>query len=450
MKSIKTRILVNIVATVLVSLAFVGGTSVYLNYASTQALLEQTMSETAKIAAERVSQELIGYMNVAYDTGSIARLAKEDTPVADKKTIIDQRAKTHGFERGNIIGADGISIFDGNNYSQRDYFKAAMSGKSYVSEPILSKITGKTAIIVSAPLWEGGIPDTKVVGVVYFAPSSEVLNDAVNSIKLSDNTSAYMINSSGTTIAHKDMERVSKGENIGEIAKQDTALSALANIHNKMIKGEVGFENYSFDGANKCVAYAPVKSSGGWSMAINAPASDFLSATKKAMNVTIILMVVSALVSTAVAFALAGKIGKPMQACTQRLELLATGDLKTPMPEIKTKDETGKLARSTEIILAALSTVIDDTDYLLEEMAEGNFNVHSKNPQIYAKDFAPLFASIKKINGGLSNALAQINIASDQVSSGSDQVSSGAQALSQGATEQASAVEELASTINEI
>ncbi|MEG0020762.1 MAG: methyl-accepting chemotaxis protein, partial [Oscillospiraceae bacterium] len=224
----------------------------------------------------------------------------------------------------------------------------------------------------------------------------------------------------------------------------------LANIHNTMTKGASGFESYSFGGVDKFIAYAPVAASNGWSIAINAPTKDFMGATQRSVYIIIALMAVSAIAAVIVAFALANRIGKPMRACTQRLELLATGDLSTPVPDIKTKDETGKLAKSTKIIVEALGVVVEDTGYLLREMAGGNFAVRSKNPDIYVKDFAPLLTSIREINGDLSSVLSQINTSSEQVSSGSDQVSSGAQELSQGATQQASAVEELAATINEI
>ncbi|MEF9852821.1 MAG: methyl-accepting chemotaxis protein [Hydrogenoanaerobacterium sp.] len=450
MKSIKTRILISMILTVAISLALIGGVSIYLNYSSTQKLLNQTMQETAKIAAERMSQELQGYINVAYDTGSIARLAKSDTKPADKKSIIDQRSKTHGFEYGNILGTDGKSVFDGVNAAEMDYFKVAMQGKSYVSEPTLNSESKKMEVIVSAPLWEGGIPDTKVVGVVYFVPKFTALSDAVNSIHVSKNGSAYMVNSKGTTIAHKDITRVEKSENVAELAKSNPALSVLAAIHTKMAGGGSGFESYNFGGVNKFIAYAPVGNSNGWSMAINAPTSDFMAGTEKSVIYTLIFMVASLITAAFIASSLANKIGKPMSACTKRLELLATGDLKTPVPDIRTKDETGKLANSTKTIVDALSMVIDDTDYLLDEMASGNFNVRSKMPEIYAKDFAPMLSSMRKINNELSGALSQINLASNQVSNGSDQVSSGSQALSQGATEQASSVEELAATINEI
>lgn len=69
MKSIRTKITVCLMVTVLTALAVVGGSSIVLNYRSTIATVNQMMSETAILAAERIEQELAAYKNVAMDTG---------------------------------------------------------------------------------------------------------------------------------------------------------------------------------------------------------------------------------------------------------------------------------------------------------------------------------------------------------------------------------------------
>ena len=75
-----------------------------------------------------------------------------------------------------------------------------------------------------------------------------------------------------------------------------------------------------------------------------------------------------------IGFRLAALISKPITLCANRLNLLAEGDLRTPVPHITTKDETGVLAKSTGIIVDTLSALIDDECYLLESMAAGNFD----------------------------------------------------------------------------
>lgn len=266
MKSIRGKILLCMSLTVAVVLLVLGVTSVYLNYSSSTQLLKQTMTETAAVAAQRVSQELTAYTNVALDTGVTARLADPAVSVEDKQKIIDERTSMYGFQRGNIIGIDGVSILNGIDYSDREYFQEAIKGVPHVSEPLVSKITGELSIMIAAPLWENGTPNTKVVGVVYFVPKETFLNDIVSQIHVSKNGSAYAIDADGTTIADKTLETVTT-ENIEEQAQSDTSLRALAQLHAKMRQGESGFGVYQTDGVKKFSAYAPIANTDGWSIA---------------------------------------------------------------------------------------------------------------------------------------------------------------------------------------
>ena len=126
MNSIRKKITVCLITTVLVALLAVGISSMVLNYQSTLATVGQMMSQTAVLAAERIEQELNAYRNVAMDTGCIPQLSDKEVPVEEKRAIIDERVKMHGFQRGNIVDAKGISIFDGNDYSGREYVQQAM------------------------------------------------------------------------------------------------------------------------------------------------------------------------------------------------------------------------------------------------------------------------------------------------------------------------------------
>ena len=147
---------------------------------------------------------------------------------------------------------------------------------------------------------------------------------------------------------------------------------------------------------------------------------------------------------------MAGEIGNPIRACAERLQLLEQGDLSSPVPTYERRDEIGVLSLTTRQITTRLQELIGDIGYLLGEMADGNFDVRSRDYDLYQGDYTNILASVRNINRNLSHTLQQINLAADQVSAGAEQVSSGAQALAQGATEQASAVEELSATISEI
>ena len=450
MKSIRMKIVACMLIAILTSLVIVGGISAWLNYTSTIDTLGQTMTEMADTAAERIEEELNAYKNIAYVTGCIPTLSDRTATVEEKRAVVENQALSHGLQRGNIIGLDGISILDGNDYSDRAYVKSAMKGETAVSEPLVSKITGQLSIMVSAPIWEGGVPGKKVAGVVYFVPNETFLNDIVASLQVSPNGSAYILNNAGYTIAHKNMDNVKNRENTQEDAKTDKKLKDLAALEVRMTLGQSGFGRYEYGGSRKFLAFAPIEGTEGWSLAINAPTKDFTQSTVNGIIITIILMVVFLAISSYMAYRLARQIGEPVKDCAQRLRLLAEGELDTPVHEIHTGDETQILADSARTLVRGFRLMIQDMDEMLAEMSRGNLTADAKCEEAYVGGYRGLLDSARKLSAQLSDTLRQINQSADQVSAGAEQVSAGAQALSQGATEQASAIEELAATINDI
>lgn len=447
MKSVKGKILLGMVATIVTGMLAIGIVSIAMNLQSSNSMLQTAMEGTAEIAASRVEYELRSYIEIASTAGQNEVLSN-DVSVAEKETYINKMAKEYNMTRGNLLDLQGNSYFDGNNYSDREYFQRAKNGESLVSTPIVSKVTGKFSILVAAPVYQDGDSSKPIVGVVYFVPQETFLNDIMTSIHVSANSEAFMMDKTGTTIADITMDTVGN-QNIEEEAKSDSSLEQLAIYSADMRAGNSGVGMYKMSGTPKLFAYAPVNNTDGWSLGISAPESDFMGATHTA-SIIAILIVVVVLIGVFIALRLATSIGKPIQLCAERIRKLSEGDLSSPVPEIHSKDETGRLAEQTVSIVKNLQDLIGDIGYLLGEMARGNFNVRSRDYNYYIGDYEQLLQHVRGINKELSNTLAQINTASVQVSAGAEQVSSGAQSLAQGATEQASAVQELSATINDI
>ena len=449
MKSIRKKITVCLMATVLTALIAVGAASSALSYRNTVATVDQLMSETATLAAQRVEQELTAYKNVAMDTGCIPQLSDGGVALEEKRAIIDERVSMHGFQRGNVIGADGISIFDGKDYSDREYVRQAMQGNVYVSEPLVSKITGELSIMVAAPLYADGTRGADIVGVVYFVPQETFLNDIVSSIQIGDNCRAYMINKSGDTIADITLDTITT-QNVEREAQSDSSLKSRAAIHEAMRQGKTGFGSIQASDGSRYLAYAPVGGTDGWSLAVASPKSNYLADTYFGILISVLVIVVSMIASTVVAVRLSNSISVPMRSCAARMKQLVEGDLKSPAPEAVGEDETAELTRSTAAMVAGLNTIIDDISYLLGEMANKNFDIQSPHRDAYVGGFQSILMSMRTLKLELSGTMRQIDSAAGQVSSASGQVSTGAQTLSQGSMEQASSIEELAATINDI
>lgn len=181
----------------------------------------------------------------------------------------------------------------------------------------------------------------------------------------------------------------------------------------------------------------------------NSVSASLTKQSDMAMILIAAVTVISIIISIILGLKTSLSISKPMKEIEEAAKAMAAGSLNVDI-QYQSGNELGSLSECMRTLIKVNSSIVKDIDYLLGEMAGGNFCISTKAADSYVGDYQPILLSIHNINSRLSDTLAQINQASDQVAAGSDQVSSGAQALSQGATEQASSVEELAATINEI
>lgn len=442
MKSIEKKIVINSILLVGISLLLLGTTAISAMYIAASNAVERNMEETVEVAADRTTWQLQAYLNIAEGLGEHEALSDDTVSDDEKREILQWWASKYGLERCNLISSEGIGI-DGNDYSSRSYFKNAMNGESSVSEPLVSKVTGKLTIIVGAPLYR----DNKIVGCVYVVPHEEFLNDIMRSIKVSENCKSYMLDKEGNIIADVDIEVVKSGEVIPE--GENSGYDEVLEMRKKMVNGETGFETYRYQKVYTLAAYHPVDETNGWSLAIYAPQRDFLSDTYNSVIVTVIILALALVFAVMFSVILGRKIGKPIKLCSDRIEKLSVGDLSSPTPKIKTNDETGVLGDATAIVLNNFNNIIKDIGRILGEISECNLNVDTiRGENYYSGDFRQILVCMDEIISKLNGTVTNINLSSEQVAVGAGQVAEAATSLAQGTTEQASSIEELASSIH--
>ncbi|MGB5824743.1 MAG: methyl-accepting chemotaxis protein, partial [Proteocatella sp.] len=187
-------------------------------------------------------------------------------------------------------------------------------------------------------------------------------------------------------------------------------------------------------------------------VAENEAVSSYTEANNKKIFVTILMIVIS-IASIVISFILSLIITKsivnPINEIVDVANKMEKGDLNIEITA-NSKDEIGVLAKAFKRMLENQKIIINDTVYLLTEMADGNFCVNTEFEEKYVGDYKGIIMAVRGINRRLSSTLSQIHVACAQVANGSDQVAGGAQELSQGATEQASSVEELSAALETI
>ena len=444
-KSLKRRMLVIICSLIIGSLSIVGATLSVAMYNNSIVSLEKTMTNTAQISAEVVVEYLNMYKVLARETGTIPQLSDPIVPLADKKDMLTQKISEYGLLDGNIIGTDGISIFEDLDVSDRDYFTTAMSGKTTVSDVLFSKKTNIYTVIIAAPLWQDGVVGSTVAGVVYYNMDVLNLSKATSDIRVGTTGRAFMINEEGYTIAHTREELVTSHDNTIEAAKTDDSLKALADVEVHMVNGETGVGIYRYKGVEKLIAYAPVGTVDGWSIAVNADLNEFIQATLNAIVGLLVMMALTIIVAVLLAIRLANSITKPIIQVKNAAEEMAKGNFEVDLTYVS-HDEIGVLADSMREMVTTTKSIIGDTSRALDEVANGNLNIE---PRVeYIGVFSGIEQSITKIIIDLSTLMSRIKMTVHQVSNGSDQASHGAQALAQGAVEQASSIEQLSTYLS--
>ncbi len=180
-------------------------------------------------------------------------------------------------------------------------------------------------------------------------------------------------------------------------------------------------------------------------------ADDMLSILAFVLIALIIIAIITAIIISArIAKKIARGIEKPLKALGERFKTFAQGDFDSPFPTVDSKDEIADMINEVLNMAGRLQNIINDTNLVLNEMAQGNFVVHIQHEELYVGKFEHMLASIKALIEQMTDMLTNIHQAAAQVSMGSDNLSEAAQVLAEGSTDQAASVEEMQATITTI
>ncbi len=456
MKSIKAKILVSMLSLVFISVTLIVVMTSVSNYRSTYDTLEKTLTETVEISAKWLQAELNNYIDTAIEL-SEDEILTQDLPATTasnytqvKNEILQQSALVMEMQNISelvIFDKNGIEKNYGVDVSGEPFFDVLKNSLApVIGDPMVSVADGELRFYIMAPI----VKNDQFNGIISFGVNAGELNNIVNGLQVGETGEATVINANGDTIIYKDIELVKEKYNANTEVQNDPSLQALAELEAKLMAGETGFGEYSYAGVSQIAAYTPIPNTQGWGIYLTAGRDEFLASLYNSIIVSIALVVAVIIVSTFIIIGVARKISKPIKQCTERLELLAQGDLDTPIPVITEKDETGRLYESTKTIVNSLSIIIPDLCDGLSDMAKGNFDLHSDVDEEYVGEYSKLASGMYDLLKKMSVTLSKISTVSSQVNNGAGQVSVGAQSLAQGSTEQASAIEQLAASIDDI
>lgn len=166
--------------------------------------------------------------------------------------------------------------------------------------------------------------------------------------------------------------------------------------------------------------------------------------------VIIIIIAISILFALSLGKGIANSIAVPLDQIKARLDIFAKGDLSSPFPTVETKDELADMVTVTTNMAASLQFIIHDVAQVLDQMANANFAVISKDRSRYVGEFEAILTAMRLLKRQMAETIHAVSEASNQVAAGASNLADASQNLAEGATDQAGAVEEMQATITTI
>jgi signal transduction histidine kinase/CheY-like chemotaxis protein len=197
-------------------------------------------------------------------------------------------------------------------------------------------------------------------GEIFYLAGSykyDVLNDILSYINISSGSTAYIIDEKGKLMAHRDVEKVRREGSIFDSLEDNAALREMVS---QMAQGQTGSTQISGGDARVFFSFAPIRGTY-WSLAIETPRNDFVSAARQGIITAILITVGLLLLFILIFNSFIGNIlTRPLRNITDDANRLAGGRFirKLPPELIERNDEIGQLARAFQTMSASIKGVI--------------------------------------------------------------------------------------------
>ena len=358
--SLKTKLV--LIFGILIAIASVVEGILAINIAR-KAVSEKVETHLTDKAAD-VAEIIDGRINSTFQfLEGIARmpiLADEATPYGEKEAKLQREvAFNKRLAQLNLYNLAGVRYTsDGKKVSvaDREWFKTAVSGKNFVSEPLVSRSLDKFVLIFAVPVYDDA---HTIVGVLNAVILAERLSEDIADIVVGKTGQCYIIGLTGNIIAHKDTALVEKMYNPIEEAKTNSQQASLASFIQHALNtthSNVGY--YDFNGSSYIAANATIKSTG-WGVIIRAPVNEFMETLAFLRRSIGIMGNIILLISLIIVYFIAKKMVGPVQIAVRALKDIAQGegDLTVRLP-ITGNDEVTDLSHYFNETIAKIGASI--------------------------------------------------------------------------------------------
>ena len=431
-KSINKKIVVNTTAIVVVLAVILVIVMALSMKALTRDIMTDVLPSTTKMASQSIEANIHMLADRIFMISDRVAVKNPDSTVEEKEEALNDAQSGIEFLWLGLYQGDGaLYLGDGNcpsSIADRELYSMLKETQNLSIDDV-GNADGALELSVGIPVMSGEELLYYLVGSYKY----DVLNDVLSNINLSANGEAYIVNWEGRIIGSQNTELIRAGEGL-------EAATGFEGIEKRVTSKETGVATMGKSVDSAYISHSPINGTR-WFLAIIVPQKDFMGSANAGILLSLLITGILLLLAGIYTMRFSLRIQRSLKGVTDRIGLLAQGDLTTSTEVIKTNDETEVLSEALRNTVDSINGYISELSHILENVSVGNFQVDVQGD--FEGDFVVMKESLNKIINALNVMLKSIKSASEEVLLTAGTVSESAQQVHHGSTEQSESLNAL-------
>ena len=359
-KSIRTKFLVSILPVMLIGFFVFFGVSYKM---ASNMLVEDAdtigkgVGKQAALEVQRLFDTNEAYLKIAAKSDAMVHGDRE----AKIRALQDVKQNTEVFSNLAYTDVNGIGFdSDGNDLdrSSRAYLpQVVQSGKTIVSEPVISDVTGKVVSVIAVPVIENGV----VTGVVGGSIGLSRFDETLSKMATYRTGQLVVMDETGLVIIHpNEPAQVGKLDFSKEVSSVKISTSLVDAFKSVIDKDEPVLAHYERESGEEMTgSLVPIHLDGRrWVIMSEASDSEILADAHTLLMVLAGLTIVILLAISVIIFFISNSFAANVQKAVHVCEVINSGDLRETPKTITSQDELGQLSDGLIKMRHTLNTLI--------------------------------------------------------------------------------------------
>lgn len=357
--SLTTRMLAPIALIMSIALAFVAG-SAYDNakkiVSSNIVTIEATVVEAVSREIEFMLESTRNYMRLSAQRQIVKQYAewlltqkKPDRSAPEQKIFLEQINQSVAIynyvdsliflNKQGTVEASTENMGEGQNRSDREYYREAMLGKSSVQGPLITRTKGYYAFFLGEPVFVNGEVSGVLVGAINM---DYIASHTIDPVTMHGKGIVYVVDPNGQIILHPDRQKM-----IGNAMIEQAILEAISD-------GGAG----SFENERDGMAYYSTFNTlpNGWTVIATVSRDFMMSDVQLMRDRTAAVALAAVCIALFFMFLVVCRVVAAMRKGVQFAESVAEGNLDQTF-NIRRNDELGALASALNTMVGKLKNL---------------------------------------------------------------------------------------------